>query len=173
MRESEKWKWSCSVVSNLATPWTIAYWLLRPWDFPGKSTRVNMSEWKKQGLFSQVNVTSNLGSAATSCVNLSLFEPTFRSKNCSAGRLSLQVTEWPTWNGLTNEEKSTTCVTCSPRGWRCSVSLNFFLTTLWLQPFSPCQFCSQSGSSHGPKLVAGATWARCSLFLPKTRKRDS
>ena len=39
--ESEKWKWSCSVVSD-------SYWphglqptgLLRPWDFPGKSTGV-------------------------------------------------------------------------------------------------------------------------------------
>ena len=25
MQESEKWKWSCSVVSDLATPWTAAY----------------------------------------------------------------------------------------------------------------------------------------------------
>ena len=25
MHESEKWKWSCSVVSDLATPWTAAY----------------------------------------------------------------------------------------------------------------------------------------------------
>ena len=25
MYEGEKWKWSCSVVSNLATPWTAAY----------------------------------------------------------------------------------------------------------------------------------------------------
>ena len=25
MHESEKWKWSCSVVSNLATPWTAAH----------------------------------------------------------------------------------------------------------------------------------------------------
>ena len=24
MHESEKWKWSCSVVSDLATPWTVA-----------------------------------------------------------------------------------------------------------------------------------------------------
>ena len=134
-----------------------------------------MSEWKKQGVFSQVNVTANLGSAATSCVNLHLFEPTFISKNGSAGRLSLQVTECPTWNGLTNKEKSTACVTYTPRGWRGRVSLqifsDFFLTTLWLQPFSPCQFCSWSGSS--PKLVAGATWARCSLSLPRMRKRDS
>ena len=25
VRESEKWKWSCSVMSDLATPWTAAY----------------------------------------------------------------------------------------------------------------------------------------------------
>ena len=25
MQESEKWKWSCSVVSDLGTPWTAAY----------------------------------------------------------------------------------------------------------------------------------------------------
>ena len=25
VHESEKWKWSCSVVSDLATPWTVAY----------------------------------------------------------------------------------------------------------------------------------------------------
>ena len=41
MHESEKWKWSCSVMSD-------SYWphglqptrLLHPWDFPGKSTWV-------------------------------------------------------------------------------------------------------------------------------------
>ena len=36
MHESEKWKWSHSVVSNSATPRTTR--LLRPCDFPGKST---------------------------------------------------------------------------------------------------------------------------------------
>ena len=34
-------KWNRSVMSNsFATPWTIAYRLLRPWNFPGKSTVV-------------------------------------------------------------------------------------------------------------------------------------
>ena len=33
---SNVWKWSRSVF-NLATPWTAAYRLLCPWDFPGKS----------------------------------------------------------------------------------------------------------------------------------------
>ena len=51
MHESEKWKWSHSLrkvkvkslshsVRLLATPWTAAYRLLHPWDFPGKSTGV-------------------------------------------------------------------------------------------------------------------------------------
>ena len=40
MYESEKWKWSRSVVSDLATPWTAAYQAPLSMDFPGKSTGV-------------------------------------------------------------------------------------------------------------------------------------
>ena len=41
MHESEKWKWSCSVVSNSSRPHGLQPTrLLRPWDFPGKSTGV-------------------------------------------------------------------------------------------------------------------------------------
>ena len=41
MHESEKWKWSRSVVSNSLRPHGLQPTrLLRPWDFPGKSTRV-------------------------------------------------------------------------------------------------------------------------------------
>ena len=41
MHESEKWKWSCSVVSNSQRPHGLQPTrLLRPWDFPGKSTGV-------------------------------------------------------------------------------------------------------------------------------------
>ena len=35
-----KWKWSCSVVSDLATPWTAAYQAPLSMGFPGKSTGV-------------------------------------------------------------------------------------------------------------------------------------
>ena len=35
VHESEKWKWSCSVMSK-----SLPTRLLRPWDFPGKSTGV-------------------------------------------------------------------------------------------------------------------------------------
>ena len=39
--ESEKWKWSCSVVSNPQWPHGLQpSRLLHPWDFPGKSTGV-------------------------------------------------------------------------------------------------------------------------------------
>ena len=39
--ESEKWKWSCSVMSNSSQPHGLQPTrLLCPWDFPGKSTGV-------------------------------------------------------------------------------------------------------------------------------------
>ena len=41
MHESEKWKWSHSVVSHSSRPHGLQPTkLLRPWDFPGKSTGV-------------------------------------------------------------------------------------------------------------------------------------
>ena len=41
MYQSEKWKWSCSVVSNSSRPHGLQPTrLLHPWDFPGKSTGV-------------------------------------------------------------------------------------------------------------------------------------
>ena len=41
MHESEKWKWSCSVVFDSFWPHGLQpTGLLRPWDFPGKSTGV-------------------------------------------------------------------------------------------------------------------------------------
>ena len=41
MHESEKWKWSCSVLSNSLWPHGLQpIRLLRSWDFPGKSTGV-------------------------------------------------------------------------------------------------------------------------------------
>ena len=41
MHESEKWKWSCTVVSNSSRPHGLQPTrLLRPWDFPGKRTGV-------------------------------------------------------------------------------------------------------------------------------------
>ena len=41
MHQSEKWKWSCSVMSDSPQPHGLQPTrLLRPWDFPGKSTGV-------------------------------------------------------------------------------------------------------------------------------------
>ena len=41
MHESEKWKWNCSVVSDSSRPHGLQPTrILRPWDFPGESTRV-------------------------------------------------------------------------------------------------------------------------------------
>ena len=41
MQESEKWKWSCSAVSDSSRLYGLQpTWLLHPWDFPGKSTGV-------------------------------------------------------------------------------------------------------------------------------------
>ena len=41
MQESEKRKWSCSVVSDSSQPHGLqSSRLLRPWEFPGKSTEV-------------------------------------------------------------------------------------------------------------------------------------
>ena len=40
MNESEKWKWSCSVVTDSLRPHGLQPTRLHPWDFPGKSTGV-------------------------------------------------------------------------------------------------------------------------------------
>ena len=41
MHESEKWKWSCSVMSDSLRPYGLQPTRpLHPWDFPGKSTGV-------------------------------------------------------------------------------------------------------------------------------------
>ena len=51
MQESEKWKWSRSVMSNSLWPHGLQPTrLLRPWDFPGKSTGVGCHclLWKKE-----------------------------------------------------------------------------------------------------------------------------
>ena len=40
VHESEKWKWSLSVVSDFSDPMDCSLRLLRPWDFLGKSTGV-------------------------------------------------------------------------------------------------------------------------------------
>ena len=51
MHESEKWKWSCSVVSDSLRPHGLQPTrLLCPWDFPGKNTRAGC-HFLLQGIF--------------------------------------------------------------------------------------------------------------------------
>ena len=51
MHESEKWKWSCSAVSNSSWPHELQPTrLLCPWDFPGKNTGMG-SQFLFQGIF--------------------------------------------------------------------------------------------------------------------------
>ena len=50
MHQSEKWKWSCSVVSDSSRPCELQPTrLLHPWDFPGKSTGVRCYCLLRQG----------------------------------------------------------------------------------------------------------------------------
>ena len=52
MHESEKWKWSRSVVSDSSWPHGLQPTrLLHPWDFPGKSTGVGCHCLLKEGLW--------------------------------------------------------------------------------------------------------------------------
>ena len=50
MHESEKWKWSCSVVSDSSRPHGLQPTrLLRPWDFPGESAGVGAIAFSTSG----------------------------------------------------------------------------------------------------------------------------
>ena len=60
MHENEKWKWSRSVVSDSSRPHGLQPTrLLRPWDFPGKSTRVDC-HFLLQGIFPTQRLNSGL-----------------------------------------------------------------------------------------------------------------
>ena len=82
---SNEWKWkvkvkSLSRVRPSATPWTAAYQLLRPWDFPGKSTgvgchcfsgatRLEASNFNYHWAVVFVTPKSKLGSKKKICIN--------------------------------------------------------------------------------------------------------
>ena len=58
MHESEKWKWSRSVVSDPQRPHGLQpSRLLRPWDFPGKSTGVGWHRLLCHSLYSHPFMT--------------------------------------------------------------------------------------------------------------------
>ena len=63
MHESEKWKWSHSVVSDSSRPHGLQPTkLLHPWDFPGKSTGVGCHRLPKPSYF-QLSLYSILTSS--------------------------------------------------------------------------------------------------------------
>ena len=65
MHESEKWKWSCSVMSNSSRRHGLQPTrLLCPWDFPGKSTGVRC-----HCLLPEIMRTSNLQPSLTEIVS--------------------------------------------------------------------------------------------------------
>ena len=64
MHESEKWKWSRSVVSDSLQPHGLQPTrLLRPWDFPGKSTGVGCHCLLWTELWGNLNFICNLNSS--------------------------------------------------------------------------------------------------------------
>ena len=79
MHESEKWKWSCSVVSDSSRPHGLQPTrLLRPWGFPGKSTGV--------GCHCLLRLSSlghaNLSDSAVTSVSCFLVNNFSRLKHC-------------------------------------------------------------------------------------------
>ena len=58
VHESEKWKWSCSVVSDSLRPHGLQPTrLLHPWDLPGKSTGVGCHHLLRKSPFRQEKIT--------------------------------------------------------------------------------------------------------------------
>ena len=65
MHESEKWKWSRSVVSDSSRPHGPQPTRLpRPWDFPGESTAVGAIVYR---------ISKSSGESTSACTNLLLF----------------------------------------------------------------------------------------------------
>ena len=81
MHESEKWKWSHSVVFDSSRPHGLQPTrLLRPWDFPGKSTGVGCHRffyWSSNNsltLTEKNNLAYNLPVQSNSCNNFEWFQ---------------------------------------------------------------------------------------------------
>ena len=72
MHESEKWKWSHSVVSNSSWPHGLQPTrLLHPWDFPGKSTGVGchcLLRWPWISPFNSLNLSFLIYKIITKCI---------------------------------------------------------------------------------------------------------
>ena len=80
MRESEKWRWSHSVVSDSSRPHGLQPTrLLRPWDFPGKSAGVEchcllccLLYWLLKTVYQTLTRTMNLYICLQLCLLFSL-----------------------------------------------------------------------------------------------------
>ena len=98
MHESEKWKWSRSVVSDSSRPHGLQPTrLLHPWDFPGMSTGVGAIAFSAITYYRtkvQASVAANLGS--TSPLPQFLFEVSFQICLFSAKGKSTNTYEMPT-----------------------------------------------------------------------------
>ena len=114
MHESEKWKWSHSVVSDPQRPHGLQPTrLLRPWEFPGKNTGVGCHRllWYMYYIFSiHSSVSGYLGcfyflavvnNAAMHAGCMYLFELYFSLVCCGSwGHKELDTTEWLNWTEL-------------------------------------------------------------------------
>ena len=81
-RTKVKWVKSLSRVRHFVTPWTVAYGLLHPWDFPGKSTGVGC-HCLLQGIFLTQGSNSGLPHCRQTLYRLSHQGPIKRvSKSC-------------------------------------------------------------------------------------------
>ena len=89
MHESEKWKWSLSVVSNSSRPPGLQPTrLLRPWDFPGKSAGVGC-----HCLFQRIHWWKSMRSLIT--MHLSRENPPVQEMRVpSLGQKDLQRRKW-------------------------------------------------------------------------------
>ena len=108
MHESEKWKWSCTVVSDSATPWTAAYQALPSTGFSrqeywsGVPVGCNLDPWRSSplvptALTSPLNVlwhlvSNSLMKWSESC---SVVSKSLRPHNYTVhGTLQARILEW-------------------------------------------------------------------------------
>ena len=72
MHESEKWKWSRSVVSDSSRPHGLQPTrLLRPWDFPGKNAGLGCHCFLQCGIYNQILLSIKKEQCNVTCSNMS------------------------------------------------------------------------------------------------------
>ena len=95
MQESEKWKWSHSVVSDFSRPHGLQPTrLLRPWDFPGKSTGVGCHCLLHLSSYTQAKIAQIVDSSTEN----STFTDTLESDtSLNLGSTFLPLVLWLRW----------------------------------------------------------------------------